>query len=338
MEFSSDNIKNALKQYNNSFEIFKMNYTDTEKKVINDFILNGNYQYDHYGMIKDMKDLKSFLYKVGQNKKKNIKKLTQIIKKMINTVINGYGVKYFWISIRITMPNNLYDIPRWHQDGKFFNKQYLQSKFVTVLKGDGTLFMKSDAKSLHIYSDILSKKQKQIKDENITTFKEQIKLDDDIYRPMIADEYSTCEECEVVQLNNDEGAIFYVGDIQKAAIHSEPKMTHPRIFISILPGEKEDIEARAQRVTQRVVTPTASTQRVTASTQRVTASINRFVKKTNPSSPLIMSMSGGFKSAINKNREASENAQHESFKFINMYEKYKSKYINLKNNMNMDTM
>jgi hypothetical protein len=49
------------------------------------------------------------------------------------------------MDIRDSMPNNDYDIPRWHKDGNFFphNKEETStSKFVTVMKGPGTLLIK----------------------------------------------------------------------------------------------------------------------------------------------------------------------------------------------------
>jgi len=54
-------------------------------------------------------------------------------------------MEHFWMAIRVTMPNNDYDIPRWHKDGNFFpqnNNETSTSKFVTVMKGPGTLLIK----------------------------------------------------------------------------------------------------------------------------------------------------------------------------------------------------
>lgn len=252
MEFNSNNIRNELETHKNSFEIFQIKYTDDEKICINDFNIKNDIdyqQYSHFGNIKTMKNFKEFISNIGKNKRSNIKKLIKIIKKkLINIVLQGYDMKYFWISIRITLPNKLYIIPRWHQDGKYFNTcdntQNLQSKFVTILKGDGTLFVTSNETSLNIISDNLNKMRKYISDNNIVDFNEQLKINDEIFRPKLAERIEECKinkDCKITQLNNDEGVIFYVGDKQKAAIHSEPMMSQPRIFISILPGTKEEI-------------------------------------------------------------------------------------------------
>lgn len=45
-------------------------------------------------------------------------------------------MEYFWITIRATLPNNEFDIPRWHKDGKYFRGTTEETpKFATVLKG-----------------------------------------------------------------------------------------------------------------------------------------------------------------------------------------------------------
>lgn len=243
MDLNSNNIKNMLEKNKNNYEIFQIKYNNRDKKCIAKYNLyDNNYEYSHFGDI-NMKDLTSFLSKIGKNKKNNIKRMKKIIKKIINIVIDGYKMKHFWLSIRVTQPNNKYDIPRWHQDGFFFeNHEIIQSKFVTVLKGDGTIFIKSNETSLKIISDSINCFRKYIKDKNITDFREQIKINDDIYRPLLADKIKECNECDIIQLNNEQGMIFLVGDSKNALIHSEPKQNHKRIFISILPGSENDIK------------------------------------------------------------------------------------------------
>ena len=39
-----------------------------------------------------------------------------------------------------------------------------------------------------------------------------------------------------------QGAFLIVGDKNSSAIHSEPKIDEPRIFLSILPGDPDEIE------------------------------------------------------------------------------------------------
>lgn len=250
MEFNSDNIKNMLKQHEKSFEIFRMKYTNTEKQCINNFHLDDKQQYNeysHFGKIKNMKNLKKFLSTIGQNDMNMTTKMKKIIKKITKIVIKGYNTKYFWISIRISQPNDLFKTPRWHQDGLFFNNNDHQSKFITVLRGDGTLLIESNETCLSQYTEIFDENMKYNRDNNIRNFKEQIKIQDEIFRPKMAKKLSESKDCKIIQLNNDNGAIFYVGDFKTAAIHSEPMINYPRIFISILPGSEKDIKVLAIR-------------------------------------------------------------------------------------------
>jgi hypothetical protein len=56
------------------------------------------------------------------------------------------------------------------------------------------------------------------------------------------------EKIKVIQTKNNEGCIFYnVPDGDGGALHSEPKINEPRLFISILPSSKENIEELKNR-------------------------------------------------------------------------------------------
>ena len=61
------------------------------------------------------------------------------------------------------------------------------------------------------------------------------------YRPIYADKL---KNEKIIQVKNNQGLIFYAnsGGID-GAIHSDPKFDKNRIFISILPGTKENIES-----------------------------------------------------------------------------------------------
>jgi hypothetical protein len=53
---------------------------------------------------------------------------------------------------------------------------------------------------------------------------------------------------KIIQVKNNQGVIFYAesGGIG-GALHSEPKFDENRIFISILPGTKDNIEGLKKR-------------------------------------------------------------------------------------------
>ena len=102
----------------------------------------------------NMKNINTFLNKIGNNDKECINILEKVIMKILDNVLLAFEKDYYWIDIRITLPNNDFDIPRWHKDGRFFRDNKKSPKFGTILKGPGTLLIKSTKKTNEIYNDI----------------------------------------------------------------------------------------------------------------------------------------------------------------------------------------
>lgn len=64
------------------------------------------------------------------------------------------------------------------------------------------------------------------------------------YQPLIAKKF---KNEKIIQVKNNKGVIFFTSNDKIAGLHSEPKQTTPRLFISILPGSKENIEELNKR-------------------------------------------------------------------------------------------
>ena len=248
MKLDSTEIKKYITSNNSNFKRFKMHYTSKEILAIDSFNLNKVAFFSYYGSYDNLKNINKFLSTLGDNDMVLVNKMEKIIYNITKKVLKGYNMTHFWMDIRVTMPNNDYDIPRWHKDGPFFPNDKNEkdtSKFVTIMKGRGTLLIKSTKRVNEIYNKI----QEQLMDERRRdmkmTMEEQIKLYDK-YRPIFAKELS---KEPVVQPKNNQGLIFFTGVPLRdnAAVHSEPKMDTPRIFISILPSSKEHIEALKER-------------------------------------------------------------------------------------------
>jgi hypothetical protein len=160
------------------------------------------------------------------------------------------------MTIRVSLPDHKYDIPRWHKDGRFFKSDGVQSKFVTVLKGPGTLFIKESKKVNDIYDNYMKEKEKSYLKHKVTT-----SLDSKIeteYRKILANKLKICKQ---YQLGPNQGLILvngygnnnfgfdYNNNKLIGLMHAEPKNDTPRIFISILPGsENEIISLQKKRV------------------------------------------------------------------------------------------
>jgi len=234
-------MKDYINSDNRYFKKFKLNFTDHEIKCIKSFNISKTKSYDYMGNKNDMKNINIFLSKIGINNKDSITILEKIIMKILDNVLSAFDTDYYWISIRITLPNNDFNIPRWHKDGIFFinYKTTKSPKFATVLKGPGTLLIKNTKKVNQIYNDI----EQQINDD-LNKLKNRTKYNhiqiSYKYRPILAE---ALKNSKVIQPTNNECVIFHpqINSLNEGAIHSEPKMDSPRLFISILPGSKKDI-------------------------------------------------------------------------------------------------
>jgi len=241
-KLTPDNISNYLdsrKETKSAFEIFHVDYTDEEKDVIKNFDLTlpDGKTYTSYGHCgNNIPNIKTFFKSFGNNSDKDIDIVIKIINRLIHHVLLGYKKNYYWISIRIANSNHDWDIPRWHRDGLYIPNGHLSSKFVTVVKGPGT-FLKEDTKES---KDIFDSVRKEFdEDKSIENYQEKEKK----WRPKFDEKL---KDIKTLQLENDDGLIFFVGD-HDGAIHSEPKMDKSRMFISIVPGTKKDIDTLIEK-------------------------------------------------------------------------------------------
>jgi len=242
---SSTKMRSYLKSDKRDFKIFPIKFTASESNAINNLSIKESIKesdnFHYYGNLNSL-DFNDFFSKIGENNLKNIKIIDKIIKKITNKVLVSFDMDHFWITIRPSVLNNEFDIPRWYHDGFYFLNIDNQAKFAFVLKGPGTLFIKKSKKVIKSYNKIQDKFIKEINEivdiKLRNTLKFQHKIQEK-YRPIFAKELS---KYKIRQVKNNEGVIFWGGkDINSKALHSEPKFDQPRLFISILPGSKEMI-------------------------------------------------------------------------------------------------
>jgi hypothetical protein len=221
MKITNNNIKKFLES-DNSYEIFDIEYAEKEKESIKKFNISKNKNYADTNTDK----LTDFFKDIGDNKDEDIQNIINIIHKFIDILLNAYDVDAYWLIIRISLENSFYDIPRWHCDGYYFSdKINYQTKFVTTLKGPTTLVLDTNKKEKeHFY--------------NLQDYKNKIILNTELN---LAHRKNLSENIKgkKIELNNNQGIIFVAGDKEKCLIHSEPKHSTERIFISILPGTKK---------------------------------------------------------------------------------------------------
>lgn len=243
MKFNIDNIKNILKKPE-LLTIFDINYTDEEINTMQNFNITNFDNFFYFGSLGtkfkekssmySINKIHTFIKNIGNNKPSDILILKNIINKLINTLLLAYQKKYFWIDIRVQDSNHI----RWHTDGKFFNRDN-ETKFVTTLHGKSTLIVDPNDKILIKYKTkeekeykLLTKDINNLSDNEFEELKEKdnelTKKYELIYKEKLKN---------IIQPTNTQGVIFK----PDAVHHSEPCTNEPRIFISILVGDKNEI-------------------------------------------------------------------------------------------------
>lgn len=242
---SSTKIKKYLSSTNKDFKMFKIKLSESEQKTISNLDITSSNTLNYCGNLK-LLDFNNFFKTIGKNNFQTCKSVEQIVTKITKKVLAGFACEHFWISIRASKPNNFFDIPRWHYDGAYFSQVNSQAKFAMVLKGPGTLVIKKSSKVEKAYEKIKIQHTKEVNEQfekqNPKTPNEEsqilMKLDNE-YRPIYAKAMS---KFKIKQLENNKGLVFWGGrDSRFSALHSEPKIDEPRLFISILPSTKENI-------------------------------------------------------------------------------------------------
>lgn len=177
-------------------------------------------EYENYGKLENLeKDLHDFFMKIGEQNQAKLELTIQTLIKSTNDLLVASKQPTAWFCIRAFHPCTSYQIPRWHQDGKYFNfdnpNPRLVSKCVLVLKGSPTLFanLPDEVKRL---IDSYHNEERVIVDQIVQKYK-------------------------IESPKSGEVALFRVGD-EKGAVHSEPNIKTDRLFISILPGSYEEID------------------------------------------------------------------------------------------------
>ena len=242
---TSLNINKYLIEYPTKHNVFNIKYSDEDKEYIDKLQITDTRDYTHYGNKDEIiiPKLDSYLVTIGPNSPQVLDGIKSIIFKLIDTIVSGYKTEYFWLDIRCTLPTNNYDIPRWHCDGPWLTQNgQKQTKFVTILKGPGTLLMIDSKK---IRKKFIKIHKQQASEKRGKDPRAQYEITQK-YRPKFATELAKGSR---IQLANDQGLIFTGTDgtdqyINNCSIHSEPVKDRPRFFISIVPGTQEQIQER----------------------------------------------------------------------------------------------
>lgn len=243
-------IKSCLKAEKS--RIFKLNFSNEQLECFKQFNITHNNAYSFYGSY-DSIDPISFLGSIGNNSSSAIELISNTIKRLARDVCDGYNLKHCWLAIRThAKADNSFDIPRWHIDGVYFlptpgEPMQLQSKFIMVLQGNGTLYINATQREKAKYYNILREQTPKTLDDVKAFFnnkKLQMELREKknaVFARYKMNNGNNGNNTGIKQLQIGEGLIFIAGHHKNALVHSEPPITGPRLFISILPGTEQQI-------------------------------------------------------------------------------------------------
>ena len=243
LEHIKINIKNIEKK---QYQTFNIKYSKKEEELINKikkskkFTFKGSYGLTLNGLYAWDSKINNFLSESLYNTESEIKELTKIIKKIIKEFMNKTGKDSALIHIRASQPNDWHDIPRWHQDGRYWGeKGVAMAKFVTVFKGPPTLvhpykkkyMLKYIEDNEYIYFNMVKKNKPELEIRK-ETLRRRKKLSNIMNKR---------------EKSNFNSAYTFVNN-EYATLHSEPAIDSERLFMAVLPGYKTDLaKLRANR-------------------------------------------------------------------------------------------
>jgi hypothetical protein len=222
-------------------KFFDIHISDKNKNIISQinierdidpFVKQGwpSYDKDPY------EDIKQGIKDTGDNSDEICHHGAQIISEMIklgidklkrNMKIDNYNV-ILWL--RFETPTEYFILPRWHTDANYFvngnTRVKSQMKILMSLKGPGTLLAKCDNNS-----SIIQQIKKVSRDHSRYENSENIQLENELIKPILD------KNCTKHQLQNYQGAMYYVGNHDDSGIHYEPNKNESRLLLGILVNE-----------------------------------------------------------------------------------------------------
>ena len=206
--------------------------SEAEMKAFENLKIEQELDLDYYGKVTDLTPdrIAQGLKAAGNNPEEVLSTAAHVIWRLAQKVAKDTEKTAVWLAVRLSLPSDSFTIPRWHQDGPYFNNQAPDEviyKFVATPKGDQTLFGQS-------------------KDDD--RYRQLEKIETDLYDKV--DIKHTDPEVQGVRQSLDrlierdqplvygQGA-YFIANGPNSKIHSEPSITIPRLFVSVL-AESED--------------------------------------------------------------------------------------------------
>ncbi|CAF9941959.1 MAG: hypothetical protein HETSPECPRED_004487 [Heterodermia speciosa] len=152
-----------------------------------------------------------------------------------------------WLDIRMTKPEDYFKIPRWHQDGNYFEHTTAstaqpRSKWATTLLGPSTLFLDLD------FSDPELRDYVNFENEGAEWRSSQSDDPDNSVNKKKVDDYLRGKKGpKIVELELGQVVRFGYGQLE-SPVHSEPDMSGgDRVFVSVMFGFEGEMRELSKR-------------------------------------------------------------------------------------------
>ncbi len=205
------------------FAIFDLNLGDIEKAALAKLKIDDGLVYDNFGTLAFLAtDTVRYLESIG-NSNEDATAASKVIARISDSLLDAFAAETAWIAFRSFPRTTAFDTPRWHQDGYYYQPyEDLQKKAAVALIGHGTLFKETPPETRRAF----------------TRLSRSLKHDD----PDRQEKLSRLVEANPsIFPSQNQGAIFAAGS-DEGAIHSEPPVSSTRLFMSAVPGSREQIE------------------------------------------------------------------------------------------------
>ena len=233
----------SLSDYN-SYAFFDLHLSEFEISYLETLQVNTTDEYNNYGEHRALfLGIVKFLQNIG-NDQNTGQSVAGIIENVVKEVVIASGKENAWIALRAFTQTNAYDLPRWHTDGNFYFTGDIswQYKFAICLKEASTLFYPLPGEMRDDFFAVQQKVKFAYNPGGSLNRETSAKL---IYENRIAFD-EMLNRSSSVKASLGQGAVSTVGSTN-SAVHSEPPIREPRLFLSIVPGSTLQIEELYKR-------------------------------------------------------------------------------------------
>ncbi len=220
-----------------TFDFFDLNLSPQDIEIVQSIVIDEANSFDkhetialnYYGNLDGyLQKVTDFLKKFGNSQEDSLA-AAQVMYKIIENCLTLSDCPEAWIAIRVFKKNKTYHEVRWHIDESLYKTDSKYSyKLTCVLKGASTLLCDVSDETRTEFFKIQANKSQQRQYHTTKSV-----------RSRLAD---LLQSHTTYQAEFGQGIMFIMGDKTIGAIHSEPAIDEPRIFISIVPGSHDQIQ------------------------------------------------------------------------------------------------